>query len=288
MCMTVLVAHVVSSVADANSPLRKGRLVSDFRWRRRQHAPQVRTSTVRAPSARPPLAPRPGADPERSPACTTRPPAARTVGRNALRSPRMLRTEVLAGLVVALALIPEAISFSIIAGRRPAGRAVRVVHDGRLDRLPRRPSGDDLRRDRRGRAGHRAGGARPRLRLPHRHRAARRRPPGRARPRRGRPADAVHPALGHGRLRQRPRHPDLPGPGAAPGRRAVAGLPDDRRRHRRHRRPPAGHQGRPRPAGRHRRADRLHPARRARRARTSATRASCPTASPACSSPTCR
>ncbi len=38
---------------------------------------------------------------------------------NALRSPRMLRTEVLAGLVVALALIPEAISFSIIAGVDP-------------------------------------------------------------------------------------------------------------------------------------------------------------------------
>ncbi|MET0927950.1 MAG: SulP family inorganic anion transporter [Aeromicrobium sp.] len=39
--------------------------------------------------------------------------------RNALRSPRLLRTEVLAGLVVALALIPEAISFSIIAGVDP-------------------------------------------------------------------------------------------------------------------------------------------------------------------------
>ena len=38
--------------------------------------------------------------------------------RNALRSPKMLRTEVLAGLVVALALIPEAISFSI-PGRSP-------------------------------------------------------------------------------------------------------------------------------------------------------------------------
>ena len=38
---------------------------------------------------------------------------------NALRSPKMLRTEVLAGLVVALALIPEAISFSIIAGVDP-------------------------------------------------------------------------------------------------------------------------------------------------------------------------
>ncbi len=39
--------------------------------------------------------------------------------RGALRSPRRLRTEVLAGLVVALALIPEAIAFSIIAGVDP-------------------------------------------------------------------------------------------------------------------------------------------------------------------------
>ncbi|WP_416383240.1 SulP family inorganic anion transporter [Nocardioides sp. Leaf374] len=36
-----------------------------------------------------------------------------------MRSPALLRTEVLAGLVVALALIPEAISFSIIAGVDP-------------------------------------------------------------------------------------------------------------------------------------------------------------------------
>ncbi len=39
--------------------------------------------------------------------------------RAALRSPRRLRIEVVAGLVVALALIPEAISFSIIAGVDP-------------------------------------------------------------------------------------------------------------------------------------------------------------------------
>ncbi len=39
--------------------------------------------------------------------------------RAALRSPRVLRTELLAGLVVALALIPEAISFSILAGVDP-------------------------------------------------------------------------------------------------------------------------------------------------------------------------
>ncbi len=37
----------------------------------------------------------------------------------ALRSPRLLTREVLAGLVVALALIPEAISFSVIAGVDP-------------------------------------------------------------------------------------------------------------------------------------------------------------------------
>ncbi len=45
--------------------------------------------------------------------------APRPTVREALRSPRLLRTEVLAGLVVALALIPEAISFSIIAGVDP-------------------------------------------------------------------------------------------------------------------------------------------------------------------------
>lgn len=38
---------------------------------------------------------------------------------HALRSPARLRTEVLAGLVVALALIPEAIAFSVIAGVDP-------------------------------------------------------------------------------------------------------------------------------------------------------------------------
>ncbi len=38
---------------------------------------------------------------------------------SALRNPRLLRTEVLAGLVVALALIPEAIAFSIVAGVDP-------------------------------------------------------------------------------------------------------------------------------------------------------------------------
>ncbi|MGB3184975.1 MAG: SulP family inorganic anion transporter [Ornithinimicrobium sp.] len=40
--------------------------------------------------------------------------------RAALRNPARLRTELLAGLVVALALIPEAISFSILAGVDPS------------------------------------------------------------------------------------------------------------------------------------------------------------------------
>jgi sulfate permease, SulP family len=38
---------------------------------------------------------------------------------SALRSPKRLRIELLAGLAVALALIPEAISFSILAGVDP-------------------------------------------------------------------------------------------------------------------------------------------------------------------------
>jgi SulP family sulfate permease len=45
--------------------------------------------------------------------------AARPSVWTALTSPRILTKEVLAGLVVALALIPEAISFSIIAGVDP-------------------------------------------------------------------------------------------------------------------------------------------------------------------------
>ncbi|WP_231123575.1 SulP family inorganic anion transporter [Nocardioides sambongensis] len=52
------------------------------------------------------------------PTAVSRPATGPTV-REALTNPRLLRTEVLAGLVVALALIPEAISFSIIAGVDP-------------------------------------------------------------------------------------------------------------------------------------------------------------------------
>ena len=38
---------------------------------------------------------------------------------HALRHPRLLTREVIAGLVVALALIPEAIAFSVVAGVDP-------------------------------------------------------------------------------------------------------------------------------------------------------------------------
>ncbi|MGY1815771.1 SulP family inorganic anion transporter [Blastococcus sp. SYSU D00820] len=46
-------------------------------------------------------------------------PSAPRLSRPAWLSPRVARTEILAGLVVALALIPEAISFSILAGVDP-------------------------------------------------------------------------------------------------------------------------------------------------------------------------
>src|SRR5690606_204225 len=52
------------------------------------------------------------------PQVTTAPTASYSV-RDALRSPRLLTTEVLAGAVTTLALIPEVISFSVIAGVDP-------------------------------------------------------------------------------------------------------------------------------------------------------------------------
>ncbi|GER22254.1 sodium-independent anion transporter [Zafaria cholistanensis] len=54
-----------------------------------------------------------------APASSTLTPEERQSVLRTLKSPRLLKTEVLAGLVVALALIPEAIAFSIIAGVDP-------------------------------------------------------------------------------------------------------------------------------------------------------------------------
>ena len=107
-----------------------------------------------------------GADrccPERSPLEHHLTHAPEPTVRAALRSPKMLRTEVLAGLVVALALIPEAISFSIIAGVDPRVGLFASFTMAVVDRVPRRPPGHDLRGHRRDRPGHRPGG--PRLRL---------------------------------------------------------------------------------------------------------------------------
>ena len=79
--------------------------------------------------------------------------------RQALRSPRRLRTEVLAGLVVALALIPEAISFSIIAGVDPrVGLFASFTMAVTIAIVGGRPAMIS-RRDRRGGPGHRAAGA---------------------------------------------------------------------------------------------------------------------------------
>ena len=134
--------------------------------------------------------------------------------RAALRSPRRLRTEVLGGLVVALALIPEAIAFSIIAGVDPRiglfasfTMAVTIAFVGGRPAMISAATGAVALVDR-------PAGARARPGLPDRHRHPGRRHPDGARRVRGGQADAVHPALGDGRLRQRPGDPDLPGPGA--------------------------------------------------------------------------
>lgn len=63
-----------------------------------------------APATTPGAAPAPGVDDD-----GLAPVGVLASFRYALSSARRLRTEVLAGLVVALALIPEAISFSILA-----------------------------------------------------------------------------------------------------------------------------------------------------------------------------
>jgi hypothetical protein len=60
-----------------------------------------------------------------------------------------IRGDLLSGLVVALALIPEAIAFSIIAGRRPQDRALRFVLDCGDRGDHRRAAGHDFGRDRR-------------------------------------------------------------------------------------------------------------------------------------------
>ena len=185
-------------------------------------------------------------------------PATEPSVRAALRSPRLLQTEVLGGLVVALALIPEAISFSIIAGVDPrvglfasftmavtiafvGGRPAMISAATGAIALVIAPLVRDHGVDYLVAAVILAGVIQVLLG------AARRRQ-----------ADAVRPALGDGRLRQRAGDPDLPRPGAELHRRAVAGLPAGRGRPADHLRPAAAHHGGPGAAGRDRRADRRH------------------------------
>ena len=138
--------------------------------------------------------------------------------------------DVLAGTVVALALIPEAIAFSIIAGVDPKLGLYASFCDRHRHRHHRRPPGDDLRRHRRDGAGHGHAGARPRRRIPlRRHGADRRVPDHRRLAAPGRP-HALRLALGRHRLRQRARHPDLHGAIAGTRRPRLAGLRDGRGR----------------------------------------------------------
>lgn len=114
-------------------------------------------------------------------------------------------------------------------GRGSGDRPVRLLHHGRRHLGRRWPSGDDLRRDRCRRPGDRAPEPGARLRLPRRRRCPRRCLPGRSgRAGRGE-TDEVHPALGDGRFRQLPCHPDLHGPDPGDARRPVGRLPADRR-----------------------------------------------------------
>ena len=64
-----------------------------------------------------------------------------------LRSPRALRTELLAGLVVGLALIPEAIAFSVIAGVDPRAFDVAVRDRGQVEKADAQQRDESQRGD---------------------------------------------------------------------------------------------------------------------------------------------
>ena len=179
-------------------------------------------------------------------------PVAATSVRRALRDPRRLRTEVLAGLVVALALIPEAISFSIIAGVDPrVGLFASFTMAVTIAVVGGRPR--DLGRHGCDRPGRGASHAPVRHGLPDRHGPARRRPADRAQCARCGSADAVHSAQRDGRVRQLAGHLDLHFSGPAPDRRSVACLSDGGRRDPHHGVPAAPDKGRAGAAGRDRR-----------------------------------
>ncbi len=155
-----------------------------------------------------------------------------------------LRGDILAGLVVALALIPEAIAFSIIAGVDPKVGLYASFLYRRGHRLRRRPPGHDLGGDRRHGAadGHPGQGARPGVSAG-RH-PADRRAADRCRLPETRLADALCLALGGHRLRQRAGDPHLHGPAAGTHQRDLARLRHDRRGAGHHLSLPLCHQGR--------------------------------------------
>ena len=178
--------------------------------------------------------------------------------RETLKSPRRLKTEVLAGLVVGSGPDPRSHRFLHHRRRGSAPGPLCILHDGCDDRVRRRASGHDLGSHRRGRTGHRPAGEIPRRGLLHRRRHPGRDLPDHPGPVRGREADALHPPLGHGGLRQRPGDPDLHVPGPRTDQRSVAGLPACCPWPDHCVRPAEADQGSARPAGRHRGADPDH------------------------------
>ena len=174
------------------------------------------------------------------------------------------RADLLAGLVVALALIPEAIAFSIIAGVDPKVGLYASFSIAVLTRDHGRAPGHDLRRH--GGDGRTDGdaGQGPRPRVPARRDRTRRPDADRRRAAQARRSDALRLALGHDRLRQRARHPHLHGAAARTHRRARADLRHGRRGPCHHLRAAALHQGGALTAGVHHRLDRRHPRLRAR------------------------
>ncbi len=166
-----------------------------------------------------------------------------------------IRGDILAGIVVALALIPEAIGFSVIAGVDPkvglyasfAIACVAAFVGGRPGMISAATAATAVLM----------------VTLVNEHglqylfaaTILMGADPDRRRVPQARPADEFRLALGHHRLRQRTRDPDLHGAVAGTDRRAGAHLCDDRRRARDHLPVPARHQGRSLAPRRHRRAD---------------------------------
>ena len=77
-----------------------------------------------------------------------------------------IKTEVLAGLTVALALVPEAVAFAFVAGVHPLVGLYAAFHRRADHGADRRAARHDFRRDRRAGGGDGGAGGRPRRRIP--------------------------------------------------------------------------------------------------------------------------